>query len=76
MAVAFFLSIKSGREFEIGSSFSLKAIISLIPTFTLCDVKADPSGRFTGAPSDSAAALAFCDCRESFICFYGTIPRA
>lgn len=73
IAEDFFLSIKSGREFEMGSSFSLKAIISLISTFTLCDVKEDPSGRVRRVLGDSVTVSVFFDCRESLIYLYGTI---
>jgi len=68
-----FLSMKSGREFEIGRSFSLKAIISLISTFTLCDVNEDPLGRLRRVFGDSVTISAFFDCRESLIYLYGTI---
>ena len=68
-----FLSMKSGREFEIGSSFSLRAIISLMSTFTLCDAKDDPSGRFRRVLADPVTVSAFFDCRESLIYLYGTI---
>ena len=76
IAEDFFLSIKSGREFAIGSSFSLKAIISLRSTFTFCDTKEEPLGRLRRGLGDSATASAVFDCRESLIHLYGTISFA
>ena len=73
IAEDFFLSIKSGREFAIGSIFSLKAIISLISTFTFSDTKEEPLGRLRRGLGDTATASAIFDRSESFIYFQCTI---
>ena len=71
-----FLSIKSGRAFAMGSSLSLRAIIPLMSTLTLCDANEEPFGRVAGASNNFVIASAIFDCRESLIYFECTVSLA